>query len=194
MTFRILKSHVDALGYDFPAAVAAHIAALEAQRFNGQTAPRHDANVEAAVKRVQYPIEAKKPDDFVADFEIIDDTPPPPTLEDRKHAAISALRHEEQAEIEAVLGPVETRRLRGIHLNMAQRRAHKARSDATQRAVDEAKGKGAELTHADAVRIATAAVDPADAALIADAESLQARLDEIALQFAMREAALADMT
>jgi hypothetical protein len=74
MTLKLKKSQVDALPFDFEQAVRDFIAAKEAHRFTGDAAPSADALVEAAVRRVQYPIEDEKPDDFVADYEIEDDT------------------------------------------------------------------------------------------------------------------------
>ena len=102
-TLKLKKSQVDALPFDFEKAVRDFIAAKEAHRFTGGAAPTADAPVEAAVRRVQYPIEAEKPDDFVADYQIEDDTPPPPTLEQRKQAMIAESRQAEQAAIEALM-------------------------------------------------------------------------------------------
>lgn len=86
----ILLSQVKALPLDFEAAVAAHIKALEEHRFTeGEPAPAvPHLLVEAAIARKQYPIEAGRPDDFVPAYRIIDDTPPPPTLEERKAALV----------------------------------------------------------------------------------------------------------
>lgn len=84
----ILLSRIKALPFDFEGAVDAHIAALEAHRFTeGEAAPAppHPL-VEAAIGRKQYPVEDRRPDDFVRAYEVIDDTPPPPTLEERKQA------------------------------------------------------------------------------------------------------------
>jgi hypothetical protein len=59
MTLKLKKSQVDALPFDFEQAVRDFIAAKEAHRFTGDAAPSADALVEAAVRRVQYPIEDK---------------------------------------------------------------------------------------------------------------------------------------
>jgi hypothetical protein len=101
MTFKIVLSAVKALPFDFKAEVEKHAAALMEHRTKeGVEAPSviHPW-VEAAVSRVQHPVSAERPDDFISDYVITDDTPPPPTLEQRKtvladeasHAAIIAL-------------------------------------------------------------------------------------------------------
>jgi hypothetical protein len=80
-------SYIKALPFDFGNAIEAHIKALKAHQTTvGEPAPIAHALVERAVRRVQYPIDAKKPDDFVADYTVVDDTPPPPTLDQRKTA------------------------------------------------------------------------------------------------------------
>jgi hypothetical protein len=48
--------------------------AMLAHRFTADAAPAAPGIIEAAVRRVQPPIEDGKPDDFVIDFEIVDDT------------------------------------------------------------------------------------------------------------------------
>lgn len=69
---------------DFDQAVADYIKALEAHRHTeDQPAPTAHPLVERVVLRVQYPIEDQKPDDFISNYEIIDDTP---TLGERKDA------------------------------------------------------------------------------------------------------------
>jgi hypothetical protein len=124
MTLHLTKSQVDALPFDFEQAVRDFIAAKEAHRFAGDAAPTADALVEAAVGRVQYPVDAGKPDDFVADYEIEDDTPPPepepppPTLEQRKQALIVESRQAEQAAIAALM-PEGKRRLLGMDYQIA---------------------------------------------------------------------------
>ncbi len=159
MTFQIRKSHIDALDYDFEAEVRNHIAALEKHRFAGDSAPISTPEIEASIRRVQYPIEDEKPDDFVADYRIIDDTPPPPTLEERKTSALAELRRQEQIEIDALIAP-EKRRLNNILFARALKTDPKT---------------------------------PADAKIIADRQALDAKIDEIALKYAEREAAIADM-
>lgn len=62
-------------GIDLPSAVQRQIEALCGHRSTVGVAapvPEH-AIVEQCIRRVQYPIEAGKPDEFVADYEIVDD-------------------------------------------------------------------------------------------------------------------------
>jgi hypothetical protein len=116
MTLKLTKSQVDALPFDFEQAVRDFIAAKEEHRFTGDAAPTADALVEAAVRRVTYAVDAGKPDDFVADYEIEDDTPPPEppapalTLEQRKQTLIAESRQVEQVKINALM-PAGKRRL-----------------------------------------------------------------------------------
>jgi hypothetical protein len=91
MTMKIALSQVKALPFDFEAAVTAFIKAKKDHRSTeGVPAPSAPhPYIEAAVVRVPGSIEEHRADDFVADYEIIDDTPPavpPPTLEQRKMA------------------------------------------------------------------------------------------------------------
>lgn len=99
---QILKSQIG--DSDFVAAVEQYRQALLDHRFTeGQPAPTAHALVEACVRRVAVPGE---PDDFVSDFEIVDDTPPPPpepTLEERKAKLISESRLKEIAVIGALM-------------------------------------------------------------------------------------------
>lgn len=109
MTIHLPKSALAKLGYDFDAEVAKHIKALEDHRISGDAAPHSYPEVEAAVRRVQYPVDEKKPDDFVADYVIDDDTPPPPTLAERKAIARAELLKEEQDEINKLIAPEKAR-------------------------------------------------------------------------------------
>jgi hypothetical protein len=118
MTLNLKKSQVDSLPFDFEQAVRDFIAAKEAHRFTGDAAPTAIALVEAAVRRIQYPIDAGKPDDFVADYRIEEDTPPPTTAEQRKLTMIAESRQAEQAAIDALM-PAGKRRL----LDMDSQRA-----------------------------------------------------------------------
>lgn len=56
--------------------------------------------VERAIKRIQEP---GRPDRYVADYEIIDDTPPPPSLEDKKNKLMSELRQAESVSMNEIL-------------------------------------------------------------------------------------------
>ena len=95
----------------FHAAVWAHRAALEAHRLGppGEAAPFAPALLDALVERVPdiNPIVAERQADrfVVADFEIVDDTPPPPTLAERKAALLHALQLAAQAAREAIISP-----------------------------------------------------------------------------------------
>lgn len=136
MTLSLKKSQVDALPFDFEQAVRYFIAAKEAHRFTGDFAPAADAIVEAAVRRIQYPIDAGKPDDFVADYEIEDDTPPPPTLEQRKREMIAESRQVEQAAIDALIPPGK-RRLLDMDFQRAMAVPEQDRSPAQLRVIEQ---------------------------------------------------------
>lgn len=72
----VMKVHTSQIkGIDLPSAVQAHIDALYKHRLTiGEPAPVPEhAIVEHCIKRVQYPINFEKPDDFVVDYEIVDD-------------------------------------------------------------------------------------------------------------------------
>lgn len=106
-----MLSHIKALPFDFESAVSAHIKALEAHRFTeNEPAPAapHPL-VELAVARVQYPIEAGIPDTFVPAYRIVDDTPPPPTLEERKEAMAAQLAAQAKSVIDGIVPPLKRR-------------------------------------------------------------------------------------
>lgn len=142
MTLHLTKSQVYALPFDFAQAVREFIAAKEEHRVTGDAAPTADALVEAAVRRVQYPVDAGKPDDFVADYEIEDDTPappppaPPPTLEQRKQTLVAESRQREQEEIGALM-PAGKRRLLEIEFQRAMAVAEADRSSDQQLAIEQ---------------------------------------------------------
>ncbi len=87
---------------EFEAAVASHIAALKASN-SAKDKPRPTAHplVEACVKRVTYPVISRRPDDYVADYVIIDDTPeqppapPAPSLDEKKQFIMQQMRQVE---------------------------------------------------------------------------------------------------
>jgi hypothetical protein len=108
-----LKAHGFADEAAFSAAVAAHLAAhREHQQTVGVAAPSPASSIiEHAVRRVQYPIDAGKPDDFVADFEVIDDTPPPPSLEERKMALAVQVQAAATQALHAFTPPLKARML-----------------------------------------------------------------------------------
>ncbi len=108
MTLKIAKSVVETLFGDFAAEVEAHRQALLAHRFTGDAAPTAPAPVEQAVRRLQRDGEA---DDFVADYAIVDDTPPAPVLSEteRRLALLSMVRLAEQQASHAIIGPGKLR-------------------------------------------------------------------------------------
>jgi hypothetical protein len=126
MTHRVAKSFIDALDFDFEAAVEEYRQALLDHRFTVDVpAPTAHIAVELSVRRS--PQGDGNPDDFVADYEIIDDTPPPPpppSFEQRKAELYHALASDEQAQINAVASPgrlrlagMEMQRIRAIPEN-----------------------------------------------------------------------------
>lgn len=66
--------------------------------------------VERAVKRIQT---QGQPDKYVADFVVVDDTPPPLSLEEKKHKLVSDLRFAENAAMEKIL---PARKIRLAHI------------------------------------------------------------------------------
>ncbi len=107
MTLQVLKSQL--AGVDFAEVVEEHRQALLAHRFTiGEPAPVAHSMISAAVRRVQ---EVGQPDDFVADFEVIDDTPPPPSLEHRRNDLLVLVRTAEIAAARAVMGDGKLRLL-----------------------------------------------------------------------------------
>lgn len=106
MTHRVLKSQVPD---DFADRVAAHAVAMRAHQMSaGDPAPAAPQDVEWAVRRVAVD---GQPDDFVPDFEVIDDTPPPPTPAEIRHKLVADLRKAEQDAINAIMTPGKLRLL-----------------------------------------------------------------------------------
>jgi hypothetical protein len=114
MTFQIAKSVIAGLGYDYPDAVERFRQAKLAHRFTGDVAPSAPALVEHAVRRVPS-TEAGQPDDFVADYEVIDDMPAK-TLEQRKADLIATARQAEALAMAKVISPARAR-LMGLDLS-----------------------------------------------------------------------------
>ena len=117
MTFQIAKSAI--ANMDYPAAVEAYRQALLVHRFTGEAAPTALPIVEQAVRRIQYPISDGKPDDFVADYEIVDDTPPPPSDAERKAALVSKIMEAQHLAVDAVM-PAGKLRLLTLQANEAK--------------------------------------------------------------------------
>lgn len=112
----------------FEQAVFEHVERLK--EFNGSVGkPRPTAHplIEACVKRTSYPKASKKPDEYAADYVIIDDSPPPPpepaplALEDRKRMLVMELRAAEVAAKESVL-PARKHRLLLLQAGAAQQK------------------------------------------------------------------------
>jgi hypothetical protein len=125
MTFRIARSVINGLGYDYAAAIEAFRQAKLAHRFTGDIAPSAPAVIEHAVSRVQTPGQA---DDFVADYEILEDIPVP-TLAERKQALVAAIRAMETAALANIISPARER-LMGLDVNAVYVKPEAERGDA----------------------------------------------------------------
>lgn len=105
----------------FEQAVAEHIERLVAfSREVGKPRPVAHPLVEGAVKRVSHPKADKRPDDFMADYVIVDDTPPPPpplNLEDRKRTLVASVYASEAKAKEAIM---PQRKLRLLNIRYSQ--------------------------------------------------------------------------
>lgn len=140
----------------FEQAVAEHIARLKAFVSEvGKPRPVAHPLIEASIKRISYPKADKKPDEYVADYTIVDDTPPPPpplSLEDRKRALFAQLRVAENAAKEQFV-PEMKRRLLVLRYQRAMGTPEETRDQeqarlieeyhALQKAVEEIEYKGA---------------------------------------------------
>lgn len=99
MTFRVYKSQI--VGFDFEKAVADFIYA-KLNQVEDVPAPTAEAMVEAAVRRV--PSTDDTGDNWVPDYEIIDDLPTPEELRAKETAElINQSRQQEQNEINALM-------------------------------------------------------------------------------------------
>lgn len=91
---------------NFEELVKQHIEALEKHRFTKNVpAPVADSLVEAAIIRVQHPPKERQLDEFKANYEIIDDTPPPPSLREKKAKLIRQVEERETYLIEEFAVP-----------------------------------------------------------------------------------------
>ena len=148
MTLKINLSAMKALPYDFEKEVASLIQAKkDHQKTEGIPAPYGPALVESAVRRVPGSIDPPKADDFVADYEVVDDTPPPPTLDERKGALAMTSQAVAQSIIDKIDPPLKRRLTQMDYANamavpeakrtspqiaaIAARETRKARVDAT---------------------------------------------------------------
>jgi hypothetical protein len=125
MTFQIAKSVINGLPYNYADAVEAFRQAKLKHRFTGDVAPSAPALIESALRRVQTEGQA---DDFVADYEIIDDIPVP-TLAERKAALVAAIRAAEAAALARIISPARER-LQGLDLSAVYAKPESERSEA----------------------------------------------------------------
>ena len=146
MTFQIAKSVINGLPYNHADAVEAFRQAKLAHRFTGDVAPSAPAIIEHAVRRV--PREGQA-DDFVADYQIIDDIPVP-TLAERKAVLMATIRSAEAVALARIISPARER-LQGLDLNAIYAKLDAARTDADRallaKAVDIAARKEIVLRH-----------------------------------------------
>ena len=123
MTVRIPQSQLAGLGFDLVEAIEAFRQAKLAHRFTeGVPAPTAPAIVEDCIRRVQVD---GKPDDYVADYEIVDDTPP---LRARKDMLIAQVTRRE-AERLAEIVPLGKRRLMNMRASDALSKEDKDRTE-----------------------------------------------------------------
>src|SRR4051794_4518152 len=125
MTFQIARSVINGLGYDYAAAVEAFRQAKLEHRFTGDIAPSAPAIIEHAVCRV--PV-AGQADDFVVDYDVIEDVQPP-TLPERKQALVVAIRAMEAAALVRIISPARER-LMGLDINAVYVKPEAERTDA----------------------------------------------------------------
>jgi hypothetical protein len=120
-------SWVKSLGFDFEAEVHKFVQAKKDHlKTEGVPAPAAHPAVEAAVRRI--PGSKTQPDDFVADYEILDDMPPPPTLDEKKAALAQQYLGQAVAMVEGITPPLK-KRMMGFQLSDAH--ARKAAGTAT---------------------------------------------------------------
>lgn len=109
----------------FEQAITTHILALRAFAHEiGKPRPVSHPAVEACIKREQ---EEGKPDTYVPNYNIIDDSPPPPTLEEKKGVAHRAIQAAEQAAKNNIL-PNAKVRLANIKYSIAYGKPEDQRS------------------------------------------------------------------
>lgn len=132
---KIFLSQTKALPFDFEKAVAAYVQELQDHRFTEDAAAPSVPHplVAAAVSRKQHPIEDEKPDDFVADYEIVDDTPPKPSLDERKVAMANEVTRRANELLTAITPPLKAG-LWNFQVSDAMITEESARTD-TQKAV-----------------------------------------------------------
>ena len=121
MTAVFALSQMKTLLFDFEAEVRNFIQAKKDHlTTEGVPAPTTHHFVEAAVRRI--PGTVNQPDDFVADYTIVDDTPPAPTLDERKSALAAQVNADAAALLNQIAPPLK-QRLFQFQVNDASRRA-----------------------------------------------------------------------
>jgi hypothetical protein len=125
MTFQIARSVINGLPYAYADAVENFRQARLEHRFTGDVAPSAPDIIEQAVRRV--PVQGQA-DDFVADYQIVEDIPVP-TLADKKAALAGTIRTMEAAALAKIISPARER-LMGLDLNAVYAKPEAARSDA----------------------------------------------------------------
>jgi hypothetical protein len=101
-------SQLKTLAFDFEDAVQAFIQAKRDHlTTEGVPAPTAHPAVEAAVRRIPGTVDV--PDDFVADYQIVDDTPAPPTLAERKAALAAGVSMQASAAANEIMPPLKSR-------------------------------------------------------------------------------------
>lgn len=128
MPFSVTISDLAAAGLSaetYAAQVEEYRQARLAHRFTVNVpAPSAPAFIEAAVRRVP---QSGAPDDFVADFEIIDDRLPAPSLEERRRSLIADISAEEGRRLDALM-PSGKLRLLQMQATLAAKKAPPDRS------------------------------------------------------------------
>jgi hypothetical protein len=144
----LLLSQIKALPFDFDAEVAKFLQAKKDHLMTeGKPAPTAHPMVEASVIRIPGKVlDAARgivePDDFKADYQIADDTPAPPTLEQKK-AALAQLALNEAASLIEQIAPRLKSRLFDFQVRDASaRRLSGTASDADEEVMDEHASRG----------------------------------------------------
>jgi hypothetical protein len=115
---KFLLSWIKALPFDFEPAVQEFIDAKKHHlTTEGVPAPTAHPTVEAAVRRIPGTVDV--PDDFVPDYQIVDDTPDPPSLDERKMLLASKLDSQATSLMHAIVPPLKSH-LMNIQVGDAQ--------------------------------------------------------------------------
>jgi hypothetical protein len=160
-------STIKALPFDFETEVKNFIQAKkDHQNTKDVMAPAHHPLVEMAVRRVSNGVNER--DDFVADYTIVDDTPPPPTLDEKKAMLADEVMRNANVLASQIIPPLK-RKLFDFQI-----------SDAYA-AISRAKASGQEPSDA-------------DKATIAEHETRTAKIDAVYRHVAALESQIHDLT